>query len=153
MCDERVLRAHGYMGLGFLMADMQEGGRRQACLVPRCFSFSSFCEDIPTQKDDIAYQAHRGAISSVHRHTQHSLQQRPISCVSSLLIKAVERFSVMNCISGEQSLIHGREQESRPSVTFPLTLTALISIHSINLRGPCRPIPMPGTQRQHKQSR
>lgn len=92
-------------------------------------------------------QANGGAILSVHSHTQHSLQQRPITCVSSLLIKAVERFSVMNCASGEQSLIHGQEQESKPSVTFSLTLNTLISIHSINFRGPCRPIPMPGTQR------
>lgn len=147
-----MLCAHGYMGLGFLMADMQEGGRRQVCLLLRCFSFSSFYSGILTQKDEISYQANRGAILSVHSHTQHSLQQRPLSCISSLLIKAVERFSVMNYTSGEQSLIHGQEQESRPSVTFPLTLNALISIHSINFRGPCRPIPMPGTQRQQTQS-
>lgn len=147
-----MLCAHGYMGLGFLMVDMQEGGRRQVRLVPRCLSVSSFCDDFPTQKDEISYQANRGAILSVHSHTQHSLQQIPISCISSVLIKAVERFSVMNCTSGEQSLIHGQEQESRPFVTFPLTLNTLISIHSINFRGPSRPIPMPGMQRLQKQS-
>lgn len=38
------------------------------------------------------------------------------------LIEAVERFGVMKCGSSEQSLIHGDEQESKPSVTFQLTL-------------------------------
>lgn len=133
------------------MVDMQEGGRRQVCLVPRCFSFLEFL-GIPTKKYEIYYRADRGAILSVHSHTQHSLQQRPISCISSLLIKAVERFSVMNCTSSKQSLIHGQDQESRPSVAFPLTLNTLISIHSINFRGPCRLIPMRATQRQQKQS-
>lgn len=85
-------------------------------------------------------------------HTQHPLQQRPSSRISSLLIKAAEHFGVMNCTSGEQSLIYGQEQESRPSVTFPLTLNTLISIHSINFRGPCRPVPMSGTQKQLTQS-
>lgn len=90
------------MGLGFLVVD---------CLPGASISLLVMMFRLRKMKS----QVNGGAILSVHSHTQHSLQQRPISCVSSLLIKAVERFSVMNCASGEQSLIHGQEQESKPS--------------------------------------
>lgn len=135
-----MLCARRYMGPGFLMVDCLPGA-----------STSLFATMFRPRK--MKSQANGGAIRSVPSHMQHSLQQRPISCVSSLLIKAVERFNVMNCASGEQSLIHGQEQESKPTVTFSLTLNTLISIHSINFRGPCRPIAMPGTQRDRKQSK
>lgn len=134
-------------GLGFLMADVQEGGRSQVCLAPGCFSFLQLFAMILRLRKMTPPLRLAEVLSTAFTATH-----TPSSRISSLLIKAAEHFGVMNCTSGEQSLIYGQEQESRPSVTFPLTLNTLISIHSINFRGPCTPIPMAGTQKQQTQS-
>lgn len=65
-------------------------------------------------------QANKGA-AFTPTHTA-LITARPISGISSPLIEAVERFGVMKCTSSGQSLIHAEEQESKPSVAFPLTL-------------------------------
>lgn len=81
--------------------------------------FSEF-SDVSNERDASNNQANKGfAISFPTTPTQYNKTYQ----ASEPLIEAVERFGVMKCSSSsEQSLIHGDEQESKPSVTFPLTL-------------------------------
>lgn len=88
------------------------------------FALSNFLPEfrgVPSERDAVSYQANKSAVISFHTLIQHSAQQA-LSGISSPLIEAVERFGVMKCRSTGQSLIHGDEQESKSSVTFPLTL-------------------------------
>lgn len=111
--------ASSFAGLG---SSWGRGGRGQAPLSLSLWSFPL--------REVKSFPGLSGAILSVAAQ----------ACIT-LLIKAAEGFRVMNCTGGEQSPTRGRERGSRPSATFPLTLIAPISIHSVYFRGPWGPIP------------
>lgn len=83
----------------------------------RCVHVLGLVDVPPPKKERYSVFSNKG----VAVRQQYSAHQ-DLSGSSWPLIEAVERFGVMKCRSSGQSLIHGDEQESKSSVTFPLTL-------------------------------
>lgn len=87
--------------------------RSQVSLAPRCFVLSPAFD---SEKWGLFSGYSRGAIFSVHSHAHAAPRySKDLHHASAhYWLKQRSTSGVMNCTSGEQSLIYGQEQESRP---------------------------------------